>query len=154
MFYPPKPRKYGFFSGWLPGQKSAGAVKRGSNNIPSEDRNGTYVVAGEVVDRSLSKHGVILELTLPERGGVGGDDNELGLSVTEGLEGRLVSKSDCEQKEIRRYKSVCMSRSSSPFPLFITRANLELMLSPDFFALLGAIVTLSKSNATFDRIEK
>ena len=129
-------------------------MKRRSNDIPSEDRNGTYVVAGEVVDRSLSKHGVVLKLTLPERGGVGGDDNELGLSVTEGLEGRLVSKSDCEQKEIRRYKFVCMSRSNSPFPLFITRANLELMLSPDFFALLGAIVTLSKSNATYDRIEK
>lgn len=28
------------------------------------------------------------------------------------------------------------------------------MFSPDFLLLLGAIVTLSKSNATYDRIEK
>lgn len=46
------------------------------------------------MDRSLSKHGVVLELTLAQRGSVGGDDDELGLAVTEGLEGRLVSQSD------------------------------------------------------------
>ena len=46
------------------------------------------------MDRSLSKHGVVLELTLAQRGGVGGNDDELGLAVTEGLEGRLVSESD------------------------------------------------------------
>ena len=94
MFYPPKPRKYGFFSGWLPGQESAGAAKHRSNDIPSKDRDRTYVVAGEVAHGSLSKHGVVLELTLAERGSVGGNDDELGLAVTEGLEGRLVSQSD------------------------------------------------------------
>ena len=43
---------------------------------------------------SLGQHGVVLELTLAQRGSVGGDDDELGLAVTEGLEGRLVSQSD------------------------------------------------------------
>ena len=46
------------------------------------------------MDRSLSKHGVVLELTLAQRGSVGGNDDKLGLAVTEGLEGRLVSEGD------------------------------------------------------------
>jgi hypothetical protein len=47
-----------------------------------------------VVDVGLGKHGVVLELTLAERRGVASNDDELGLSGAEGLEGRLVSKSD------------------------------------------------------------
>jgi hypothetical protein len=54
----------------------------------------TYVVTGEVVDVSLRKHRVVLELTLAERRGVASNDDELGLSGSEGLEGRFVSKSD------------------------------------------------------------
>jgi len=54
----------------------------------------TYVVAGEVVDGSLAEHGVVLELRLAERGGVAGNDDELGLAGAEGLEGGLVTKSD------------------------------------------------------------
>lgn len=54
----------------------------------------TYVVAGEVVHGGLAEHGVVLELRLAERGGVAGDDNELGLAGAEGLEGGLVTKSD------------------------------------------------------------
>jgi hypothetical protein len=55
---------------------------------------GTYVVAGEVVDGGLAEHGVVLELRLAERGGVAGNDDELGLAGAEGLEGGLVTKSD------------------------------------------------------------
>ena len=55
---------------------------------------GTYVVAGEVVHGGLAEHGVVLELRLAERGGVAGDDDELGLAGAEGLEGGLVTKSD------------------------------------------------------------
>jgi hypothetical protein len=55
---------------------------------------GTYVVAGEVVHGGLAEHGVVLELGLAERGGVAGDDDELGLAGAEGLEGGLVTKSD------------------------------------------------------------
>lgn len=50
----------------------------------------TYVVAGEVVDLGLGEHAVVLELRLPQRRGVAGDDNELGLSGAQALEGRLV----------------------------------------------------------------
>lgn len=106
----------------------------------------TYVVAREVVNGSLGQHGVVLELTLAERGSVGRDDDQLGLSVTEGLEGGLVTKSDCwaaVRKKNLTYMYMIVVKTL-PFPLFITRANLELMLSPDFL-LLGAIVTLSKS---------
>ena len=35
-----------------------------------------------------------LELRLPQRRGVAGDDDELGLASTESLEGRLVTQSD------------------------------------------------------------
>ena len=58
----------------------------------------TYVVASEVVDIGLGQHGVVFQLGLAERRGVAGDDDELGLSGAEGLEGRLVSESDCEEK--------------------------------------------------------
>ena len=43
---------------------------------------------------SLGQHGVVLQLRLAERGGVAGDDDELGLAGAEGLEGGLVTKSD------------------------------------------------------------
>jgi hypothetical protein len=54
----------------------------------------TYVVTSEVVDIGLGQHGVVLELTLAERRGVSGDDDELGLSGSKGLEGRFVSEGD------------------------------------------------------------
>lgn len=47
-----------------------------------------------MVDGGLAEHGVVLELRLAERGGVAGDDDELGLAGAEGLEGGLVTKSD------------------------------------------------------------
>jgi hypothetical protein len=47
------------------------------------------VVATEVVDVGLAEHGVVLDLRLAERGDVGGDDDELGLAVPEGLQGLL-----------------------------------------------------------------
>ncbi|KAF8382023.1 hypothetical protein PRIPAC_71165, partial [Pristionchus pacificus] len=50
------------------------------------------VVAVVVVDSSLSEHGVVLDLRLSEGGGVAGDDDQLGLSTAEGLEGLLVSE--------------------------------------------------------------
>lgn len=53
-----------------------------------------YVVSGEVVDVGLGEHGVVLELRLAERWGVASNDDKLGLSGTESLEGRLVSESD------------------------------------------------------------
>lgn len=54
----------------------------------------TYVVAGEVVDGGLAKHGVVLELRLAERRGVASNDDELGLAGAKGLEGGLVTQSD------------------------------------------------------------
>lgn len=53
-----------------------------------------YVVSGEVVDVGLGEHGVVLELRLAERWGVASNDDKLGLSGTESLEGRLVSEGD------------------------------------------------------------
>lgn len=45
-----------------------------------------------MVDVALSKHRVVLELRLAEWGGVAGNDDQLGLSVSQGLEGRLVAE--------------------------------------------------------------
>lgn len=56
---------------------------------------GTYVVAVEVVDGALGEHGVVLELRLAERGGVSGDEDQLGLAHAKLLEGRLVAEGDC-----------------------------------------------------------
>jgi len=46
----------------------------------------THVVAGKVVDLGLGQHAVVLELRLAERGRVAGNDDELGLAGSEGLE--------------------------------------------------------------------
>lgn len=72
----------------------------------------SYVVAGEVVDSGLGQHAVVcercqscpdllpstsiltLELRLPERRGVAGNDDELGLARAQRLEGGLVAESD------------------------------------------------------------
>jgi hypothetical protein len=58
---------------------------------------GAYVVTGEVVDVGLGEHGVVLELRLAERWGVASNDDKLGLSGAESLEGRLVSEGDCRE---------------------------------------------------------
>jgi hypothetical protein len=47
-----------------------------------------------VVDVGLGKHGVVLEFTLSERRGVASNNDELGLSGSEGLEGRFISEDD------------------------------------------------------------
>lgn len=49
------------------------------------------VVAAEVVDRSLSEHGVILELRLAEGRSVASNDDKLGLAGAESFKGRLVA---------------------------------------------------------------
>ena len=57
----------------------------------------TYVVTGDVVDVGLGEHGVVLELTLAERRGVASNDDELRISGSESLEGRLVAQCDCRR---------------------------------------------------------
>ena len=47
----------------------------------------TYVVTSEVVDIGLGQHGVVFQLGLAERRCVAGNDDELGLSGAELLEG-------------------------------------------------------------------
>ena len=47
----------------------------------------TYIVASEVVDIGLGKHGVVLELALAQRRGISRNDDQLCLARSEGLEG-------------------------------------------------------------------
>lgn len=54
----------------------------------------THVVAGEVVNRSLGQHGVVLQLRLAERRGVAGNDDQLGLARAQRLHGRLGTQGD------------------------------------------------------------
>lgn len=58
----------------------------------------TYVT-GKVVDSGLGKHGVVLELRLAKRRSVARDDDELGLSGTDGL---LLEVSGLLHYDIRR----------------------------------------------------
>jgi hypothetical protein len=101
---------------------------------------GPYVVAGEVVHGGLAEHGVVLELRLAERGGVAGDDDELGLAGAEGLEGGLVTKSDLSGL-FWRFVSMgaVWCRNSASMRTLIVSANLALMLSAVFAPFLGAI---------------
>ena len=70
----------------------------GNGSMEQKRGIGTYVVTSEVVDVGLRQHGVVLEFGLAQRRGVSGDDDELGLSGSKGLEGRFVSKGDCRFK--------------------------------------------------------
>ena len=67
----------------------------------------TYVGTGVVVDGGLGHHGVVLELRLAERRGVGGDDDKLGLAGAERLEGALVSEGDATTLEDKGELSRC-----------------------------------------------
>lgn len=60
----------------------------------------TYVVSGEMMDRGLGQHAVVLEFGLAERRGVAGDDDQLGLSRTKALQGRLVTQSNSVQDKV------------------------------------------------------
>ena len=71
----------------------------------------TYVVAGEVVDRGLGQHGVVLELRLAERGSVAGNDDKLGLARAEALEGGLVTEGDPMAVSIERGSWCCAQRT-------------------------------------------
>ena len=46
------------------------------------------------MDRCLGKHGVVLELRLPQGRCVASNDDKLGLASSQALEGGLVTKSD------------------------------------------------------------
>jgi len=50
------------------------------------------VVSSIVMDTSLGQHGVVLYLRLPQGWGVIGDDDQLGLSIPQGLDSLLVAK--------------------------------------------------------------
>lgn len=70
---------------------------------------GTYVVTSKVVDVGLGQHGVVLKLRLAERRSVSGDDNELGLSGSKGLEGRFVSERDCRFRSAKgRFRRILL----------------------------------------------
>ena len=51
-----------------------------------------------MVDVGLGQHGVVLELALAKRRGISGNDDELGLSGSKGLEGRFISECDWKLK--------------------------------------------------------
>ena len=50
------------------------------------------VTALEVVDLGLRQHGVVLQLRLSQDWGVTGNDDQLGLTVSQRLDGRLVAQ--------------------------------------------------------------
>lgn len=99
-------------------------------------RVSTYVVAVEVVDGGLAEHGVVLELTLAERGSVAGNDDELGLARADGLDGGLVAEGDLSAQAV----STCWRRRcyDETYPDFITSARRELIES-EVLVFLGAI---------------
>lgn len=87
------------------------------------------------MDRGLGQHGVVLELRLPQRRRVAGDDNELGLSSAQALEGGLVAESDPAQSVVAARRE----QESTYLPDFITSARRELMESAVLLFFLGAI---------------
>ena len=50
------------------------------------------VVAGVLVDGGVGEHGIVLNLSAADGGKVGGDDNELGATLADGLEGLGVAE--------------------------------------------------------------
>jgi hypothetical protein len=59
------------------------------------------IVALVVVDTSLGKHGIVLDLTLAHRGAVVGDDYQLGLFVVVRCgEGRRCEKREATREDV------------------------------------------------------
>lgn len=54
----------------------------------------TYVVARKVVDRGLSQHSIVLELTLAQRRSIGSDNDQLGLTRAQSLHTRSSAQCD------------------------------------------------------------
>lgn len=82
-----------------------------------------------------------LELRLAERWGVAGDDDKLGLAGAEGLEGRLVTKSDLTGLWERcQHCRTLHSPALWGLRTLIVKASLALMLSDVLVLFFGAIV--------------
>lgn len=91
----------------------------------------TYVVAVEVVYRSLSKHGVVFELRLAQGWTVGGDEDQFSLAGAEGLHGGFVAHGHLVWLVVKSM----LKLEDSPLPDFMTSARREEMLSLDFLVL-------------------
>lgn len=63
-------------------------------NSEQSTADGTQLVVTtlEVVDLSLGQHSVVLQLRLSQHWGVTSDDNQLGLTVSQGLDSGLVAQ--------------------------------------------------------------
>ena len=66
-----------------------------SDNTDSEQLtdSGTQLVVAtlEVVDLGLGQHGVVLQLRLSQDWGVGSNNDQLGLTLSQSLDGRFVT---------------------------------------------------------------
>lgn len=94
------------------------------------------------MDRGLGQHGVVLELRLAQRRSVSGNDDQLGLASTEGLEGGLVTEGDLSTLHTKFAKSQFVGLHVFAGRISYTSASLlERELASFLFFLMGAIVT-------------
>lgn len=70
------------------------------NVYPGNSAGETHVGSTVVVDGSLGQHGVVLQLGLAERGGVAGNQNQLGLARSEGCIELFISILHCDVLKI------------------------------------------------------
>ena len=91
------------------------------------------VVPVEVVHLGLGEHGVVLELGSPDGGAVVGDQDQLGLALSEGLQGLLVAY---HTHSVNYHKDL----PSLYLPDLMTKASFWFMFSCCFFATTALIV--------------
>ena len=74
------------------GVTSVGDGENGGTEVLTAGGTEVEVVTGVLVDRGVGEHGVVLNLGATDGGKVGGEDNELGATLTDGLEGLGVAE--------------------------------------------------------------
>lgn len=107
-----------------------------------------------MVDGGLGHHRVVLELALPQGGGVTSDEDQLCLSAAQSLEGAPVTKDDLRECQFSPSGDPARGRVARTLPDLMTRASLAPMDWASFFFLFGAIATVRWVNASRDEAAK
>jgi hypothetical protein len=96
-----------------------------------------------VVDRRLRHHGVVLELRLPQRRGVGSDEDQLSLAGAKGFEGAAIAEDDLAGLDHKgELRKLLVSSGAQGYPCWLAVRTLAPMDWASFLFFLGAIATV------------
>ena len=97
-----------------------------------------------MVDVGLGKHRVVLELRLAQGRGVAGNDDQLGLARSQGLEGGLVAQGDCASRSVVLFGRSLSMRSGRTFARLHHQRQARVDAVGGLLALLGCHLCASR----------